>query len=55
MLCAFSLCCSCLKLILLARLYWLINDFDFVVVVMGFMFVLPAGQATLFLDYFVII
>lgn len=42
------MCYSCLESILLARLCWLINEFDFVVV-MGLMFVLPAGQAALFL------
>lgn len=45
-LCAFSMSCRCLELILLARSYWLISGFDFVVV-MALMFVLPAGQATL--------
>lgn len=45
--------CSCLELILLARSDWLINGFDFVVV-MALMFVLPAGQtALIFLGCFV--
>lgn len=44
--------CSSLELTLLARLCWLINDCGCFVIVMGLMFVLPAGQATVFFFFF---
>lgn len=52
MLCAFSLRRSCLESILLAASYWLINGFDFVVVIIGLRFVSLAGQAMLFFFFF---
>lgn len=44
--------CSSLELTLLARLCWLINDCGCFVIVMSLVFVLPAGQATVFFFVF---